>query len=180
VVLSRCGPSFLLFLAAQMTDLAPLQLLPRAVQPAVVLSRWVCRASQLGKPSCVDLAPLRRGFFMRVLRALCNQLRGSALSLAGLLCVNVVRLAPLRRGAFSMNKETNSAAGRWGGGLAAYRRERQARYGNKHDPPSPAPLAGLLFGDPYPFRWLPADARRMPFAVTAAARWSFSGGEASQ
>jgi hypothetical protein len=30
-------------------------------------------------------------------------------------------------------------------------RDRQARYGNKHDPPSPAPLAGLLFGDPSPY-----------------------------
>ena len=46
---------------------------------------------------------------MRVLRALCNQLRGSALSLAGLLCVNVVRLAPLRRGAFSTRRRAAKA-----------------------------------------------------------------------
>ena len=29
----------------------------RTVQPAVVLPRWVCRASQLGKPDGRDLAP---------------------------------------------------------------------------------------------------------------------------
>ncbi len=56
---------------------------------------------------------------------------------------------------------TNFAAWRWDGGLAFWR-NRQARYGNKHDPPSPVHLAGLLFGDPCPLRWLPADARRMP------------------
>ena len=33
------------------------------MQPPVVLYRWICRP--LGKPSCVDLAPLRRGFFVR-------------------------------------------------------------------------------------------------------------------
>ena len=51
--------------------------------------------------------------------------------------------------------------------------ERQARYGNKHDPPSPANLAGLLFGDPCPLRWLPADARRMPRADSAEAAGEF-------
>jgi hypothetical protein len=49
----------------QWTPLAPLTpdaglfcaVILRAVQPAVVLSRWVCRASQLGKPDGRDLAP---------------------------------------------------------------------------------------------------------------------------
>ena len=51
----------------QWTPLAPAPLTPdaglfcavilRAVQPAVVLPRWVCRASQLGKPDGRDLAP---------------------------------------------------------------------------------------------------------------------------
>jgi hypothetical protein len=33
------------------------------VQPTVVLSRWVCWASQLGKPDGRDLAPPRSGAF---------------------------------------------------------------------------------------------------------------------
>jgi hypothetical protein len=37
---------------------------PRAVQPAVVLSRWVCRCRS-GKPTLWNVAPLRRGFFVR-------------------------------------------------------------------------------------------------------------------
>ena len=49
----------------QWTPLAPLTpdaglfcaVILRAVQPAVVLPRWVCRASQLGKPDGRDLAP---------------------------------------------------------------------------------------------------------------------------
>jgi hypothetical protein len=35
-------------------------------------------------------------------------------------------------------------------------------------PLAPLNLAGLLFGDPCPLRWLPADARRMPRADSAA------------
>ena len=65
---------------------------------------------------------------------------------------------------------TNRAAGRWGGGLAFWR-NRQARYGKydgTHDL-APLPLAGLLFGDPCPLRWLPADALRMPRADSAEA-----------
>ena len=64
--------------------------LPRAVQPFVVLYRWVCRPAprtpwrwsgvRSASPfSNLDLAPLRRGFFMRLLRAARNQQRGSAL-----------------------------------------------------------------------------------------------------
>ena len=34
---------------------------------------------------------------------------------------------------------------------------------------APLNLAGLLFGDPCPLRWLPADARRMPRADSAEA-----------
>ena len=38
---------------------------------------------------------------------------------------------------------------------------------------APLNLAGLLFGDPCPLRWLPADARRMPRADSAEAAGEF-------
>jgi hypothetical protein len=49
-------------------DLAPPQRgffvrVPCAVQPTVVLSRWVCRCRKRQAPSMETLAPLRRGFF---------------------------------------------------------------------------------------------------------------------
>ena len=79
-------------------------------------------------------------------------------------------LAPPQRGFFY--DQRNQRCG-WAFGWWACVLERQARYGNKHDPPSPANLAGLLFGDPCPLRWLPADARRMPRAHSAEAAGEF-------
>ena len=79
-------------------------------------------------------------------------------------------LAPPQRGFFY--DQRNQRCG-WAFGWWACVLERQARYGNKHDPPSPANLAGLLFGDPCPLRWLPADARRMPRADSAEAAGEF-------
>jgi hypothetical protein len=46
----------------------------RGVQPTVVLSRWVCRCRKRQAPSMETLAPLRRGFFVRVFCALYNRL----------------------------------------------------------------------------------------------------------
>ena len=43
---------------------------------------------------------------------------------------------------------------------------------------SPVPLAGLLFGRPYPLPWLPDDARRMPrrdFSAGALFLWAWYG-----
>ena len=62
-----------------------------------------------------------------------------------------------------MIKETNGAAGRLGVGLAATNMTHLA----------PLNLAGLLFGDPCPLRWLPADARTMPRADSAEAAGEF-------
>ena len=78
----------------------------------------------------------------------------------------------------SAQRATNNAAGRWGGGLAYILGEiGKPGYGKHHDPPSPVPLAGLLFGGPCPLRWLPADARRMPGADSAEAVGGLFGAE---
>ena len=104
-----------------------------------------------------DLAPLRRGFFCAARCATdCGMvsvgLPGAPRSLPGVRSASPMNdLAPPQRGFFvrvPAQRATNSAAGRWGGGLAAYWRDRQARLWQHTDPPSPAPAAGLLFGDP--------------------------------
>ena len=70
-----------------------------------------------------------------------------------------------------MIKETNGAAGRLGGGLAFWRGKPVMATNMTHL--APLNLAGLLFGDPCPLRWLPADARRMPRADSAEAAGEF-------
>jgi hypothetical protein len=74
VVLYRWGCLSLHSRRLLMVDLAPLAPLrcgafsaPRAVQPTVVWCLWVCRCRKRQAPSMETLAPLRRGFFMRVL-----------------------------------------------------------------------------------------------------------------
>ena len=89
------------------------------------------------------------------------------------LAAHMTDLAPPQRGFFY--DQRNQRCG-WAFGWWACVLERQARYGNKHDPPSPANLAGLLFGDPCPLRWLPADARRMPRATQRRPLVSFLAG----
>ena len=55
------------------------------------------------------------------------------------------QLSPAPWRGFLCNQRCGWALGWWACYVSG---ERQARYGNKHDPPSPANLAGLLFGDP--------------------------------
>jgi hypothetical protein len=78
-------------------------------------------------------ADLGHGLF----RAVCNRFCGSVSVWAEVsswfLAAHMTDLAPLPGGAFSMIKETNGAAGRWGGGLAVFRRDRRAPVGKTHD-----------------------------------------------
>ena len=89
-------------------------------------------------------------------------------------------LAPLLAGLFlwpavvsaaTINQRSGWALGWWACCISEGScKHSMARH--KMDPPSPAPLvAGLLFGDPCPLRWLSADARRIAIADSGAGRW---------
>ena len=97
--------------------------LPRAVQPFVVLYRWVCRFSHRQALDETRLSPAAAGLF----RVRVGGPHGTS--------------APLPGGTFSVAVRcaTNRAAGRWGGGLAFWR-NRQARYGKYDGTHDLAPL----------------------------------------
>ena len=73
----------------------------------------------------------------------------------------------------SPHLDSASTAARSTCGVTSTRRTGEARLDQpgkpRRRPPSPVSLAGLLFGDPCPLRWLPADARRMPRRDSARA-----------
>ena len=157
----------------------------------VVWCRWVA-VTRISAPR-KELSPASAGLFHASVspRALCNQLCGSALGWR----LAADDLAPRRqapsdsldqlspvseRGFFcgravvsaaTINQRSGWALGWWACCISEGScKPSMARH--KMDPPSPAPLvAGLLFGDPCPLRWLSADARRIAIADSGAGRW---------
>jgi hypothetical protein len=113
--------------------------------------RWYCLGVGCRFPSSsaalMGLSPARspalRGFFCG--RVLCNRFCGIVSGWGRVsscfLAAHMTDLAPPQRGFYD---QRNQRCG-WAFGWWACVLERQARYGNKHDPPSPASLAGLLF-----------------------------------